>query len=185
MKKAFLSIAAAAATLAMAPAANAAVMVGATDTAPDGSFSFGFAGTELADSFNETFTFTVGTGLQGLLSAFIGTSQSTPTNDVDFTNVFVTGGTLGATPVSLAALAGEPFEPRGFSGVTVGAGTYTFTAQGTSLGANGSFGGTVAFATTPAVPEPATWALMLLGFAGMGYTLRRCKSDTKVRVRYV
>ncbi len=32
------------------------------------------------------------------------------------------------------------------------------------------------------VPEPATWGMMLLGFGGLGYTLRRRKAE--VRVRY-
>ena len=26
---------------------------------------------------------------------------------------------------------------------------------------------------TPTVPEPSTWAMMLLGFAGLGYAARR------------
>ncbi|HTH28797.1 MAG TPA: PEPxxWA-CTERM sorting domain-containing protein [Sphingobium sp.] len=31
---------------------------------------------------------------------------------------------------------------------------------------------------TPAVPEPATWAMMLLGFGAMGYTMRRRRNVT-------
>ena len=44
-------------------------------------------------------------------------------------------------------------------------GSFVFTTQGGSL--------TTFSATAVAVPEPATWALMLLGFAGIGVTLRR------------
>ena len=33
------------------------------------------------------------------------------------------------------------------------------------------------------LPEAATWAMMLLGFSGMGYALRR-RSPTKARVRF-
>ena len=29
---------------------------------------------------------------------------------------------------------------------------------------------------TPAVPEPATWAMMLLGFAGVGFAMRRARA---------
>jgi hypothetical protein len=36
---------------------------------------------------------------------------------------------------------------------------------------------------TGAVPEPATWALMILGFAGIGFAMRRNKTQT-VAVRY-
>jgi hypothetical protein len=32
---------------------------------------------------------------------------------------------------------------------------------------------------TPAVPEPATWALMLLGFGGIGMSMRRGRRHTK------
>ena len=31
------------------------------------------------------------------------------------------------------------------------------------------------FAINPGVPEPATWAMMLLGFAGLGFAFRRSK----------
>lgn len=39
--------------------------------------------------------------------------------------------------------------------------------------------------TVNAVPEPATWALMLLGFGAIGFGMRRRRSaDTGVRVRF-
>ena len=34
-----------------------------------------------------------------------------------------------------------------------------------------------------AVPEPTTWMLMLMGMAGIGFSMRR-KRDTKLRVRF-
>lgn len=37
--------------------------------------------------------------------------------------------------------------------------------------------------TVNAVPEPATWAMMLLGFGAIGFGMRRRRSDT-VRVRF-
>ncbi|OBX19234.1 hypothetical protein A9995_08930 [Erythrobacter sp. QSSC1-22B] len=36
---------------------------------------------------------------------------------------------------------------------------------------------------TPAVPEPGTWAMMLLGFGAIGFAMRRRRED-KVRLRY-
>jgi hypothetical protein len=47
-----------------------------------------------------------------------------------------------------------------------------FTTQGPALGVNltGTF--------TAAVPEPSTWAMMLLGFAGLGFMAYRKKSKS-------
>jgi hypothetical protein len=55
---------------------------------------------------------------------------------------------------------------------------YSFRSLGTGTnGLDGSTTGNVLLGnlllTTPAVPEPATWAMMLLGFAGIGVALRR------------
>ena len=35
---------------------------------------------------------------------------------------------------------------------------------------------------TPAVPEPATWALMLFGFAGIGVTMRRRRQPALAQI---
>ena len=182
MKKAFFSAAAVAATLAMAPAANAVVTLSPIDSDADGSFSQSFAGSGLADAFTESFTFTVGAGLMGSLSSSIITSAATAANDVDFSLVQITGGTL-TSPLVLNVLTGEPIEARGQAGAMVGAGTYTFTATGTSLGTNGTFGGNVSFATAAAaVPEPATWGMMILGVGGIGFSMRR--RNAKVSVKF-
>lgn len=42
---------------------------------------------------------------------------------------------------------------------------------------------TVAGAVTPGVPEPATWAMMMIGFGAMGAAMRR-RSSVKTRVRF-
>ena len=57
----------------------------------------------------------------------------------------------------------------------LGAGTYTLTVQGTR-GAIGSYGGNVAF-QAGSVPEPGTWAMMLLGFGAIGWQLRRRRTS--------
>jgi hypothetical protein len=58
-------------------------------------------------------------------------------------------------------------------------GTFLFSAQG---GQATSFSGTLTAGS--AVPEPATWAVMMLGFGGLGMTMRRRTKPT-MRVRFV
>lgn len=54
-----------------------------------------------------------------------------------------------------------------------GAADNQIVVNGTAYSSNAAPGSTVEIATTGAVPEPATWALMLLGFGGVGVVLRR------------
>lgn len=56
-------------------------------------------------------------------------------------------------------------------------GTFTLTTQG-----NGQVQTTFSASTLTPVPEPATWALMLLGFAGIGVTLRRRRRQVIAQV---
>ncbi|WP_114227855.1 MULTISPECIES: PEPxxWA-CTERM sorting domain-containing protein [Sphingomonas] len=45
-----------------------------------------------------------------------------------------------------------------------------------NLTSSSGFSDAVIYRATPAVPEPATWALMLMGFGGMGVAMRRRRS---------
>jgi hypothetical protein len=53
--------------------------------------------------------------------------------------------------------------------------TNFITVTGTSRGL-GAYGGSLTFTPTNQLPEPATWAMMLLGFGGLGWQLRRKRS---------
>ncbi|WP_308517208.1 PEPxxWA-CTERM sorting domain-containing protein [Sphingomonas flavescens] len=55
-------------------------------------------------------------------------------------------------------------------------GSFNFTAQANSLT---SFSATT---VANAVPEPATWAMMLLGFGGIGFAMRRRRQPTLAQV---
>ena len=72
------------------------------------------------------------------------------------------------TAISLSPTSGNLF-PGDFSSVSWDGATATFTGStATEYGAIG--GRSVSFdVSMTAVPEPATWALMLMGFAGVGY----------------
>jgi hypothetical protein len=110
----------------------------------------------------------------GTLSLIVSTIATSAVNDTDFTNVFLTGtGLLGN--VAVPQTSGDPSEVRSLAGLNVGPGSFTLTVQGTPGTQNGSFGGTLAFAAASAVPEPSTWAMMLIGFGAVGYSMRRRK----------
>jgi len=59
--------------------------------------------------------------------------------------------------------------------VVLGAGVHTITLHGAVVKGPASYSGTLNIA---AVPEPATWAMMIMGFGGMGAVLRRRKPAT-------
>ena len=80
-----------------------------------------------------------------------------------------------------------PFAPVDFSGLSArsiygGQGADTFAAITVKNNPNGRPGGTgtpiydAGYITVPAVPEPATWAMMITGFGGAGLLLRRRRS---------
>jgi hypothetical protein len=54
----------------------------------------------------------------------------------------------------------------------VAAGAYRFTFGGSAPATGGVVTGNLTFQLVP-VPEPATWAMMLVGFAGIGFAMRR------------
>ena len=81
------------------------------------------------------------------------------------------GMSLGSiTPTSTAFAAATPFR---FTALT-GMGTLTFTGAGApGVDVNAGID-----AITVSVPEPATWAMMLLGFGMVGFGLRRSARRT-------
>jgi hypothetical protein len=85
--------------------------------------------------------------------------QGGPTTDCTVSEPLVVVGSTGSVTLATLELDGGAGSP-----------TYYLVFSGTSKGTL-SVGGTVS--TSPAVPEPATWSMMLLGFAGLGYAAFR------------
>jgi hypothetical protein len=79
-------------------------------------------------------------------------------------------GTLGANILAFTATGTLRYD--GFDATP---GTFVFTTQGNTTT---SFSAT---ALTAAVPEPATWALMILGMGAVGFAMRRRNTTTRVR----
>lgn len=107
------------------------------------------------------------------------------TNAFSFANVSGSSGTASAFDT-----AGNLLESINFSGFNFNRPpvTFSFATTGISLvsfSSTGQFGvDNFSFGDVQgAVPEPATWMMMLLGMAGIGFAMRR-KTNTTLRVRY-
>ena len=115
-----------------------------------------------AGSFTDSFSFTVlSNGLAG--STISSVKVSMPTN-IDFTSVTLNGTEFGIYSTGVLEL-------RSITAPVL-AGLQTIVVKGVS-GTSASYAGTLAFT---AVPEPATWALMIAGFGVVGGSLRRRRS---------
>lgn len=109
-------------------------------------------------------------------------------NDLDIFSVLVNGlsasviykdasGNICMTPGVGSCGATEQFA---INNVPITSGTpNTITISGLSRG-NGSYGGNATF--MPAVPEPATWAMMLLGFGAIGFSMRRRRQPVLAQI---
>ncbi len=106
-------------------------------------------------------------------------TTGTVSNFFDLTNAAYGTGTL---------LGSSTFNGRGSFSEDVGAnfapttGTYSETAVYTLNFAGGAAGQVGASAQLSAVPEPATWAMMLVGFGAIGGTMRR--RNVRARVQF-
>jgi len=126
-----------------------------------GSGSIVFGVNPVGMSFDTSFVFNNNVG--GSYNIELGTS----TEGLLFTLVTVTGGgtTVTFAPPSITSL--QEF------GINLLANTnYTVRVAGTSPNTAGEWHGGITV-NASAVPEAATWAMMLLGFAGIGAAMRR------------
>ncbi|MGB3738074.1 MAG: FxDxF family PEP-CTERM protein [Pontixanthobacter sp.] len=148
----------------------------------DGSVtaSFGRAGLG-SGTFTDRFLFRL--GQNGLGSGSITTALAGPAGgrtDLDFNSVTLFNGvTTFVVPITRIGGQEEGF----LQNVPIFEGVQNILSVNYTSRGNGSFGGQLSFVPTAAVPEPATWALMLLGFAGIGFSMRRRPKD-QVRVKY-
>jgi len=169
MKSIVIGLTAALLMASAAPAAFAAKSIDIPPAASDGSISGTFGDTGIAfGDFTDVFTFTLP---DGVTSADITSTMQDMSTNIDFTSADLNGHAFF-------------FEPNGkhehgyVDDVLVTSGIQTLTVHGTS-GGNGSYAGTIAFSSAPpivtgggGVPEPAAWALMIIGFGGAGAMVR-------------
>ena len=197
MRKLVYTLAGAAA-LASASIANAAVMVNSGSVVnlnnPDPSatnpvssvqtvgdtttINFGLnpITTTAGNVFNSAFT--ISDTASGIYSVNVGTSS----DGVTFTSGTLTDMltstvyNLVVTDAGLGLRLGPPFTGT----VSLAPGDYTLAVNGTATG-GGSFAGTVTILAA-AVPEPATWAMMLLGFGAIGLSMRKRRRPVLAQV---
>ena len=143
--------------------------IGNTVNAPSGSFI----------DFTDTFEFFLpesGTGSGSAINN-VGLKAIGKNTDIDFTDIIINGVSGVASGlfdvVNLNTAAGG----LSYVAATVGvnSGFNSIQIKGRAYG-SASYGGTINF--TPAVPELATWGMMILGFIGVGAAMRRRRNTT-------
>ena len=182
MKKLSLAIAAAACALGSS-AANAALAVTTQNLVITGSTGF-YNGTVTcaADTtrcaFTTNYNFVAPAGFN-IQSADITTTYTTLNQDIDFTSVLLNGAAftlVSGEPTDRGSILNQPLLANNTLQVNGLAGT----AAG---GADAAFSGTLSFARTAPVPEPATWAMMLVGFGAVGFGMRRRQARSAPRLQ--
>jgi hypothetical protein len=83
---------------------------------------------------------------------------------------------LTFTSLTPGAFAGLSLASSNFTGLTYGVSGDTITINWTGAEISRGTQLQAVFGLPAAVPEPATWAMMLLGFAGIGGAMRRKRS---------
>ena len=134
----------------------------------------------LSGSFDDQYTFMLVGGPEFITIASATTNFAAGTDFItNFTGEVVRGTPGGVgNVVVIGPVAASPncgLDCQGFGGNAVlAAGTYFLDISGSGGGTSG-YGGTLSVA---AIPEPATWAMLVLGFAGVGFMAYRRKNKS-------
>lgn len=167
MKKFLLAAVAAASLAVSATAANALTPLNQSDLDNFGTSHFG--NTLMAPGiFTDVFNFTT-VGPKNV-NGSITTIRLGGTKDIDFSSIDIDG--FAFTPN--LGLNHEPNDDWTLTTTLIGNGSHVLSVHGNVVaaveGAAASYGGDL---NIGAVPEPATWALMIGGFGAAGAMLRR------------
>lgn len=167
MKTFILAASAALAALTMAPAANAATTITLVGSPLSGSF-----GNTVAGDFSDVYEFTLTSPgyASGSVTSISFAGLDLP-GDISFSSISIND-TFFFTPMSTGLNEWHLLTPA----VLLSGATHTLKLVGNAVG-TGSYGGQLNVA---AVPEPATWAMMVVGIAAIGMTMRRRSPNTQV-----
>lgn len=167
--KLYAFAAAAAVAVAVAAPASAQTVITLTGTPTAMSGTFGnqpIAG--VGNAFSDAYTFTL--SQQSDVGAVLTSIGFTASTNIDFTSVLLNGQALQITN-GFVDLALTP------SPINFAAGPVSLVVNGIQNG-EGSYSGVIS--AVAAVPEPATWAMMIGGFGMIGGAMRR--RSAKVRL---
>jgi hypothetical protein len=171
------AMAALAAVSAQAGAATVAVgLLGASNATLSHTFN-------AKGSFTDYYTFTIGANSNGIAGITSDSAKSSSVRDVSISQFMLSGGSLGSSLIDTTI--GD-----GFSFVGLGAGSYTLAITGSvsvtsawfnndSSSYSGSYSGSFHALAAPGAavaspaPEPADFALALMGLVGVGFMVRR------------
>ena len=166
MKTLKYAVAAALAAAALPGTAQAAQFL--TITGPSGTFGDDevVCAATRPCSFTRTFNFVTPTGFNLTSVDISSIATMDPLTNIDFSTV-----TLNGVNFNILSTGTQEFRNLLNQTLVVG-GNNTISVTGTT-GGNAAFSGNLSFASMAAVPEPGTWAMMLLGFGAIGFSMRR------------
>jgi hypothetical protein len=175
--------------MALAPSANAALQVldGGTFSAatctPVCTGTFAPLTSESA-GFSDVYTFQVVGGPavlnddsatnaitnpgQTIASWVLDVFHNSANSNASFTN----GGLVTGSASSVSQVGSDQIVAL-LNSITLQPGFYAVETTGTVGGVATTYSGSFSFSPTSAVPEPATWGMMLLGFVGLALAFRR------------
>ena len=170
LKGKYLAALGAMAVLGAAGAADAAVYNITLTALPDGTYTAGLASTVTGSgAFTDTFNFTIpipGNASSTLASIVIG-----GLTNINFGSVTLNSA-AGSAPFTINSGA---LDQATLTLASVLPGVASIVVNGSVVnGTGGSYGGAVNIAP---IPEPATWAMMILGMGMVGFGLRLRRRD--------
>lgn len=144
-----------------------------TPTSPTITANFGATITGPSTAFDDIFQFTI--PQNGVGSGSLSTSFSSALNQLTISQVLING-------VSEPLLSSSGGQSLTVNGIPITSGVLnTIEVRGTTSASNAAatFTGTATFAAR-AIPEPASWALMIGGFGLIGAALRRKRDSFRL-----
>jgi hypothetical protein len=119
-------------------------------------------------------TFTQWIEFTNTLAGIYSITLDTSSRSVDFTSAYLTNG-VDTYYLTLIYSVGS-LEGWGLDDTLIAAGDWTLYINGKNS-KTGTLAGTISI--TQAVPEPGTWAMMIIGFGAVGFAMRRGRRKTQ------